>query len=274
MLTTRLHKFTGKERDSESGLDNFGARYDSSSIGRFMSPDAFTYALKTDPQTWNLYSYVANNPLNRTDPDGHDWFYVDKKWQWQKGHVYHDKDGNATKDKGYRYLIEFQKTGTNKLGAAVGTLTLHDQNKVVLQSQGFSGGNGFTLIPNGNFMIRLDIRGNAQDASSLRFDESANATVMRQFYGIQQIAPSIQGPNGEALDGRYEWGSLRAALNPFPGQKGDAFQGNYLHGKERQGDYTHGCICERSETILHFLLNNIDPAQNSHVPLSVEGPNQ
>jgi RHS repeat-associated protein len=33
------HKFTGKERDSESGLDNFGARYDSSSMGRFMTPD-------------------------------------------------------------------------------------------------------------------------------------------------------------------------------------------------------------------------------------------
>jgi RHS repeat-associated protein len=34
-------KFTGKERDSESGLDNFGARYNSSTMGRFMSPDAF-----------------------------------------------------------------------------------------------------------------------------------------------------------------------------------------------------------------------------------------
>jgi RHS repeat-associated protein len=33
------NKFTGKERDSESGLDNFGARYDSSQYGRFMSPD-------------------------------------------------------------------------------------------------------------------------------------------------------------------------------------------------------------------------------------------
>ncbi len=32
-------KFTGKERDSESGLDNFGARYDSSQYGRFMTPD-------------------------------------------------------------------------------------------------------------------------------------------------------------------------------------------------------------------------------------------
>jgi RHS repeat-associated protein len=35
------HKFTGKERDTESGLDNFGKRYDASSMGRFMTPDAF-----------------------------------------------------------------------------------------------------------------------------------------------------------------------------------------------------------------------------------------
>lgn len=122
-------------------------------------------------------------------------------------------------------------------------------------------------------MIRLDIRGNAQDTSSMRFDESGGG-LLKQFYGIQQIAPTIEGSNGEGFDARYEWGSLRAALNPFPGQKGDAFQGNYLHGKNRGGDYTHGCICERSETVLHFLLNNINPAQNSHVPLSVEGPNQ
>jgi RHS repeat-associated protein len=67
--------FTGKERDTESGLDNFGARYNSSSMGRFMSPDAFTYALKSDPQTWNLYSYDhelsrgARDCRNRTKSD-------------------------------------------------------------------------------------------------------------------------------------------------------------------------------------------------------------
>jgi RHS repeat-associated protein len=33
------YKFTGKERGSESGLDNFGVRFDASSMGRFMSPD-------------------------------------------------------------------------------------------------------------------------------------------------------------------------------------------------------------------------------------------
>jgi RHS repeat-associated protein len=59
------YKFTGKERDAESGLDDFGARYYGSSTGRFMSPDwadrpsAVPYAILGDPQSLNLYSYVS-----------------------------------------------------------------------------------------------------------------------------------------------------------------------------------------------------------------------
>src|SRR3989449_1599399 len=70
-------KFTGKERDSESGLDNFGARYDASVLGRFMTPDwdedpyPVPYANYDNPQTLNLYSYVENNPLSRRDAYGH-----------------------------------------------------------------------------------------------------------------------------------------------------------------------------------------------------------
>jgi len=72
------YKFTGKERDLESGLDNFGARYNASSLGRFMTPDwaakatSVPYASFGDPQTLNLYSYVENEPLDRIDADGHD----------------------------------------------------------------------------------------------------------------------------------------------------------------------------------------------------------
>ncbi|HET6933107.1 MAG TPA: RHS repeat-associated core domain-containing protein [Candidatus Acidoferrum sp.] len=68
------HKFTGKERDAESGLDNFGARYNASSPGRFMSPDPLYLELHrlVDPQQLNLYSYVRNNPLNLTDATGLD----------------------------------------------------------------------------------------------------------------------------------------------------------------------------------------------------------
>jgi RHS repeat-associated protein len=65
------HHFTGKERDSESGLDMFGARYFGSSLGRFMSPDPLG-GHNEDPQTLNRYAYVRNNPLSLTDPTGLD----------------------------------------------------------------------------------------------------------------------------------------------------------------------------------------------------------
>lgn len=65
------HKFTGKERDNESGLDNFGARYFSSQFGRFMSLDLPSYANHKNPQTWNLYTYSLNNPVTFRDTDGH-----------------------------------------------------------------------------------------------------------------------------------------------------------------------------------------------------------
>ena len=72
------YKFTGKERDTESGLDNFGARYFTSGLGRFMTPDwavrptAVPYALFGDPQSLNLYTYVRNDPVTRADADGHE----------------------------------------------------------------------------------------------------------------------------------------------------------------------------------------------------------
>jgi RHS repeat-associated protein len=61
---------TQKERDSESGLDYFLARYYSSAQGRFTSADAFGGSL-LNPQTLNLYSYVQGNPLRYVDPFGH-----------------------------------------------------------------------------------------------------------------------------------------------------------------------------------------------------------
>jgi RHS repeat-associated protein len=84
-------KFTQKERDNESGLDYFLARYYSSAQGRFTSPDEFAggahefwvlgsgdtekqalpYADITNPQSLNKYQYCLNNSLRYVDPDGH-----------------------------------------------------------------------------------------------------------------------------------------------------------------------------------------------------------
>ena len=65
------YKFTGKERDAETGLDYFTARFDTSSLGRFMSADPMLGHLG-DPQSLNKYAYVENNPATLTDPTGLD----------------------------------------------------------------------------------------------------------------------------------------------------------------------------------------------------------
>jgi RHS repeat-associated protein len=66
--------FTAKERDAETGLDFFGARYYSGAMGRFTSPDPLGINLLRilNPQRWNMYAYAVNNPLAYTDPDGRD----------------------------------------------------------------------------------------------------------------------------------------------------------------------------------------------------------
>jgi RHS repeat-associated protein len=63
-------KFTQKERDNENGLDYFISRYYSSTQGRFVSADSVS-GFPMKPQTFNLFSYVLNNPLKFIDPKGH-----------------------------------------------------------------------------------------------------------------------------------------------------------------------------------------------------------
>jgi RHS repeat-associated protein len=65
-------RFAGKERDGETGFDYFGARYYADRMGRFTTVDPVVPLDSglLEPQLWNRYSYVGNNPLRFTDPDG------------------------------------------------------------------------------------------------------------------------------------------------------------------------------------------------------------
>jgi RHS repeat-associated protein len=75
--TDQDYKFTGKQWDTESGLNYFGARFYSSSLGRWLTPDwaekptAVPYADYENPQSLNLYGFVVDNPLGRIDTNGH-----------------------------------------------------------------------------------------------------------------------------------------------------------------------------------------------------------
>lgn len=63
------YKFTGYERDSETGLDYAFERYYNWRLGRFMSADPLGGEI-TDPQLLNRYAYVRNSPPEFNDPLG------------------------------------------------------------------------------------------------------------------------------------------------------------------------------------------------------------
>ena len=268
------NKFTGKLRDNETGLDYFGARYFSAAQGRFTTPDwsakptAVPYADLTNPQTLNLYSYVNNNPLNRADPLGHDWFNVDNKWQWQKGHVYHDAKGNALKIKGYEYLLRFTIFGPNDAGGLKGTLALfHNGPKdKVLSVPAFTGGSDSSHlgIPSGQYTINLAKQSTLGPSGIAQVAPGSWATKPAE--GVQFIPERIIAADGSTPNMRWEWGDVRMRLDPVAGESGAAYQNNYLHGKERPGDTTHNCICDRTEDMIKEVLTLPTPV----LPVQVE----
>ena len=101
-------QFTSKERDNETGLDYFNARYYASTQGRFTSPDPLVASGKAAiPQSWNRYTYCLDNPLKFIDPSGMMWIYhyLDKKHE-QIGIAWIDGDqiSKADKAQGYQSL--------------------------------------------------------------------------------------------------------------------------------------------------------------------------
>ncbi|MGO9336197.1 MAG: RHS repeat-associated core domain-containing protein [Terracidiphilus sp.] len=132
---------TGKERDAESGNDYFGARYYASSMGRFLSPDpsGLAYADPTNPQSFNLYSYVWNNPLTNIDPDG-------LRCVWDDGSFDSDDDKQTGKQSDCEAAGgTYYKPGTYAAGVdwassdSNGNLTLHgaegSESTIVVSAQ-------------------------------------------------------------------------------------------------------------------------------------------
>jgi RHS repeat-associated protein len=141
--TFTTHKFTGKERDAESGLDHFDFRKYNSALGRWMSPDpaGAAFASPSVPQTWNLYSYVLNNPLQFTDPTGLYCYYGDT-----------GDDGWSVADFNHSDNFDFQSNvkECNENGGVWHPLETDIQSITVTDTSGFDfngggGGGGRTI---------------------------------------------------------------------------------------------------------------------------------
>ncbi|WP_321475968.1 RHS repeat-associated core domain-containing protein [uncultured Paludibaculum sp.] len=272
--------FTSKERDAETGLDYFGARYFSAAQGRFTSPDSPKFSEKTSPQTWNLYSYTANNPLSAVDLTGNNWFKINGNWSWYDGSDV-DDNGDACK-KGsegcnhsdYTLLLRIQKTGKYaKDGAEIEKLALlgAGEDDVLATGTGYTGKLGtFMTTPNGDYEINLNRRGGLQ---SQYFLQVPQGYVLGPYPGIQRVGPVTI--RDQVFDARNDWGDYRANL---VGPKGaTAF---YLHGKLDYFDhgrtYTHGCTTEPLQNVLKVIFR-LDPKgvgegeKNGRILVNVSG---
>ena len=128
-------RFTGYEKDDETGLDFAEARMYQNRHGRFTAPDPLLASARaTDPQTFNRYIYTSNNPINYTDPSGLSWCQAkdgtvsftgsgtacgdgftnvdDKVLQHTEGSGGFDSNGNAY---GVGDLLVFNPDGTRNL---------------------------------------------------------------------------------------------------------------------------------------------------------------
>jgi RHS repeat-associated protein len=217
------YKFTGKERDTESGLDDFEARYVGSSLGRFMSADLLA-GHPQDPQTLNRYAYVANNPLSRTDPSGLDWYLGcissnhsgclqinDKDKTWVQADTngnaiivtsdsIRNGDNSATVDKNG---VEITTGGNTYQGVYFDNPASHttdangndvNYNPITLQGDASKGFGGFTFNFNGNCSGTCLSSGSFQFAGTSDEARAALTAAGAWDYGFWDVFDSSDLP--------------------------------------------------------------------------------
>ena len=151
-----IYKFTGKERDSESGLDNFGARYNASTMGRFMTPDFFNiFALKpkqfrawiSNPQRWNKNAFALNNPVTLIDPDGLNACGTSNDSTCKVTVTLQDR----SKDKKGNYNDKYKDLKGNKDYNATATVEVNGKVTGTFLARATPSGSQFATIQNGTY---------------------------------------------------------------------------------------------------------------------------
>ena len=278
-LAKNKYLYNGKELQNEFFENyDYGARFYDPVLGRFhnIDPHAESYYSESS------YSFVGNNPIANIDPTGMDWFYYKKEgedeasWNWHKGseytHTYtytengEEKTGNITLQ-GSEYLVEYSITGTNDEGASVGTINVYKQQDIVASQDGvFTGTNqysGTDPADKGTYFMALNVR-DANGPQNMNADESNPEAA----WGMQKIPNNTiilmrSDPiRGYRIDASYGNGRIRLlpseqVSNSNLLRYGYKDRGLYLHGKKDSHNWTHGCVCDKTESIFNYLWNNV-----------------
>ena len=258
-------RFTGKERDSESGNDYFGARYYASTMGRFMSPDPVfaTVDRIADPQQWNMYAYAGNNPLMNTDPTGLDFNITgcgDNSATCQNNRfgttttdengkstftatvLSNDANGGLVDQNGNKYSGSFDQSGfhfSNGDGSVSGGgQFIHNSAETDLSGSGvFSGTEGH---------FNSDCGGSCQGKGSLTDNVPGSIQSAKDAFGIsKEDAFNIFGGHGKADNYRS------------PGDQ-DAHIVQHLAGKNSGKTELHFEGHPPGRNLQNFILHQVD----------------
>ena len=194
-------KFTQKERDVESGLDYYGARYYSSAQGRFSSCDPLPVTKESfvNPQRWNMFIYVKNNPVAAFDPNGAD-------GQGKSG------------DKVISIFLEFQDADRNFLTQPSGKQTSDAApNWTQTAVLGAFSGYGVEFFGNASTGMKgLPMLGSAND---FEYANSSSEVVLYIGHGRGFPVNGANSPfaqNSIHVDPLHNYGRIGAFMDPVP----------------------------------------------------------
>ncbi len=202
-------RFTGQERDAETGLDFFDARYYGGALGRFTSPDdPLNDQYADDPQSWNLYSYGRNNPLINVDPTGRACIYSGAGNVNDSGNYSDDNSGGQ----GCADAFSWQQNSTV-------SATVNAQQGSWLSAVGTNAFLSFSNAANSYFSFI------APNSQLLSQTPTGQGTAAQIGNGIG-IAATLIGPGGEVE------GAAQGASRLWSRGVKNAFQHWIKHGRE------------------------------------------
>jgi RHS repeat-associated protein len=236
--------FTGQKCDSESQLNDLGARYYGSSMGRFMSPDpsGLYFANPFNPQSLNLYSYGLNNPLVNIDPNGLDCIHINNDTGAYEGFESGDCDNSTTeKANSGQYIDGTVSTIYTTTGDANGVVTgytgsrTNDDGSSTLLSGTFATPLGQQLAPIPQIdpdqqRITALVQGVAKDTAGFPDVCSGGAFV---YAGVQGKVGSGHGFAGYL--GNYDSKEGWSNSGLVEGSKGNASGGAAAGSKGAEG---------------------------------------
>ncbi len=217
--------------ESDEYLDYMHARYYDANVGRFLSVDpTWESADLIRPQTWNRYSYVLNNPINFTDPDGKKWsdifsanWWTKKFNQWfpPKQVAYDDVNRKAVRnadwsDEQAERMANPEGAAQRGLNTAGGTLTAEGvkQGTAIVATAAASriarlaGMLRAAAIEKGNFGMGVASRAEAEAMGAAWVGKGHTVTSEGIFIsadGLRQFRPPSYKPRLDAVQANFEW---------------------------------------------------------------------